>query len=294
MTNTATEANIHSVVTNYTIVSPLAGMNITSSGIFTWTPSQSQSPGNYTVTVVAANTNAFDTNNPVLKATNSFTVAVSEVNVAPVLPVVGPQSVNELTLLTVTNTATEANIHSVVTNYTIVSPLSGMSISSSGIFTWTPSQSQSPGNYTVTVVVANTNAFDTNNPVLKATNSFTVAVNEVNVAPILPLVAPQTVNELALLTVTNSASEPNIHAVTTGYGLISPLSGMNIDTNGIFTWTPSQSQSPGTFTVTVVATNSDVYDTVNPTLTGTEQLHGTGQRDQHCANSPGDKCANGE
>ena len=66
-------------------------MNISTNGIFTWTPSQSQSPGNYTVTVVAANTNAFDTNNPVLKATNSFTVAVNEVNVAPVLPVVGPQ-----------------------------------------------------------------------------------------------------------------------------------------------------------------------------------------------------------
>src|ERR1700722_6195405 len=222
VTNTATEANIHSIVTNYTIVSPLSGMNVTSNGIFTWTPQQAQSPGNYTVTIVAANTNAFDTNNPVLKATNSFTVAVKEVNVAPVLPIVGPQTINELLKLTVTNTATEANIHSIVTNYTIVSPLSGMNIDTNGIFTWAPQQTQSPGNYTVTIVAANTNAFDTNNPVLMATNSFTVAVKEVNVAPVLPVIAPQTIGEKLLLTVTNTASEPNIHSVTTGYGIVGP------------------------------------------------------------------------
>ena len=269
VTNTATESNIHSVVTNYTLVSPLTGMSIDTNGIFTWTPSQAQSPGTNTVTVVVANTNAFDKVNPVLKATNTFTVIVKEINIAPTLPVINTQNVNEQTLLTVTNTATESNIHSAVTNYTLVSPLAGMSISTNGIFTWTPIQGQSPGTNTVTTVVANTNAFDQVNPVLKSTNSFTVIVKEINIAPTLPVIGTQTVNEQTLLTVTNTATETDIHATTTGYSLISPLTGMSISTNGIFTWTPSQSQSPGTNTVTVVATNSDTFDAVNPTLTAT-------------------------
>ncbi len=269
VTNAATEADPHSTTTGYALVGGLPGMNIDSNGVFTWTPSQAQSHSTNTVTTVASNTNAFDTTNPVLQATNTFTVVVKEVNQPPVPPVIGTQTVNELTQLTVTNTATESNINSVVTNYTLVGALTGMSINTNGIFTWTPTQSQSPSTNTVTVVTANTNAFDAVNPVLSATNSFTVVVKEVNVAPVLPTIAPQTVNELALLTVTNTASESNVHAVTTGYGLISPLTGMNIDSNGIFTWTPSQNQSPGTNIITVVATNSDVFDSVNPTLTAT-------------------------
>ena len=266
VTNTATEANIHSVVTNYTIVSPLTGMSVDTNGIFTWTPQQTQSPSTNTVTIIVANTNKFDAVNPVLKATNSFTVAVKEINVAPVPPVIAPQTVNELNTLTVTNTATETNIHSVITNYTIVGPLAGMSVTTNGIFTWTPQQTQSPGTNTVTIVVANTNKFDTVNPVLTATNSFTVTVKEVNQAPTLPTIGSQTVNEGIQLTVTDTATETNIHSVTTGYSLLSPQPGMNIDTNGIFTWTPQPSQSPSTNTVTVVVANSNAFDTVNPVL----------------------------
>ena len=123
------------------------------------------------------------------------------------------------------------------------------------------------------------------NPVLTATNSFTVVVKEVNIAPQMPIIAPQTVNEQVTLTVTNTATEPNIHAITTGYGLIGPLSGMTISSNGIFTWTPGQTQSPGNYTVTVVVTNSDTNDTVNPVLTATNSFYGGGEGSEYRASS---------
>ena len=104
-------------------------------------------------------------------------------------------------------------------------------------------------------------------------------------APALPVIGTQTVNEQTLLTVTNTATEPNIHAVTTGYSLISPLPGMSLDTNGIFTWTPGQSQSPGSNTVTVVATNYDNLDPVNPVVDRHQQLHGNRQRSGSCASA---------
>ncbi len=265
----ASETNIHATTTGYSMVGPLAGMNITSAGIFTWTPSQNQSPSTNTVTVVVSNSDPFDTVNPILTATNTFTVVVKEVNVAPSLPSINPQTIGELLPLTVTNTATNANIHSTVSGYTLVGALTGMNISSNGIFTWTPSQNQSPSTNTVTTVVTNSNPYDSVNPKLTATNTFTVVVKEINVAPVPTAIPQQTVNEQAPLIVTNTATEPNAHATTTGWGLINPLPGMNMTVGGVFTWTPNQNQSPSTNTVSVVVTNSDVFDLVNPSLTAT-------------------------
>src|SRR5208283_1191404 len=167
----------------------------------------------------------------------------SEVNVAPSLPVIPTQTVNELTLLTVTNTASNPNIHSTVVGYGLVNPPSGASINANGVITWTPSQTQSPSTNTVTTVVTNTNPYDLVNPQLTATNSFTVVVSEVNVAPSLPVIPTQTVNELTLLTVTNTASNPNIHSTVVGYGLVNPPSGASINANGVITWTPSQTKA---------------------------------------------------
>jgi len=186
-----------------------------------------------------------------------------------VLPVIPTQTVDEQTLLTVTNTASEPNIHAATTGYGILSPLPGMSIDTSGIFTWTPNQTQSPGTNLVTVVVTNSDSFDTVHPVLTATNSFTVIVREINIAPVLPIVPTQNVSVATLLTVTNTATEPNIHAVTVGYGLVNPPAGASISAGGIFTWTPSVA---GTNTITTVVTNNDSFDLVNPLLTATNSF----------------------
>src|SRR5208337_817332 len=121
----------------------------------------------------------------------------------------------------------------------LVNPPAGAAIDANGLITWTPSQTQSPGTNTLTTVVTNTNPYDLVNPHLSATNSFTVVVREVNVAPVLSVIPDQTVNELTLLTVTNTAVETNLHA-TLGYALVNPPAGAAIDVNGIITWTPNQ------------------------------------------------------
>ena len=45
--------------------------------------------------------------------------------------------------MTVTNTATESNIHSTL-GYALVNPPAGMGIDANGVITWTPQQNQSP------------------------------------------------------------------------------------------------------------------------------------------------------
>jgi hypothetical protein len=269
VTNTAIEPNIHSVTLGYGLIGPL-GASIDPNGVITWTPSQNQSPGTYVLTTVVTNSNPYDLVNPQLTATNSFTVVVSEMNLPPVLSQIQTQNVNELTVLMVTNTVTEPNIHSATIGYGMVGPL-GASIDANGVITWTPSQNQSPGTYVLTTVVTNSNPYDSVNPQLTATNSFTVVVSEVNQSPVLSQIVTQAVNELTLLVVTNTATEPNIHSATLGYGLTGPA-GASIDANGVITWTPSQNQSPGTYVLTTVVTNTNPYDSVSPQLTATNSF----------------------
>jgi hypothetical protein len=270
VTNTATNSNIHATITGYGLVNPPAGMSINFSGVITWTPDQTQ-PGTYTITTVMTNLDVFDSANPNLTATNSFTVMVYEVNYAPSVFPPGPQTVNELTLMTVTNFATEASPHSVITGWGLQNAPAGASINN-GVVTWTPSQNQSPGTYNFTVVATNSNPYDPVNPHLTGSASFSATVREVNVAPSLPTISTQIVTELTLLTVTNTATNANIHATITGYKLVNPPSNMVINASGIITWTPSQAQSPGTNMITTIVTNMDSFDFVNPQLTATNSF----------------------
>ena len=266
VTNTAAESNIHSAITGYGLVNPPAGASITTNGIITWTPTQLQSPGTNTFTTIVTNSNPYDLINPSLKSTNTFTVLVKEVNVPATLPTVATQIVDELRLLTVTNSATNSNLHSTIIGYTLVNPPTGASITTSGIITWTPTQLQSPGTNTFTTIVTNSNPYDLINPSLKSTNTFTVVVKEVNVPATLPTFATQIVNELTLLTVTNSATNSNLHSTILGYTLVSPPSNLVISAGGTINWTPGQAQSPSTNLITTIVTNSNPYDLINPQL----------------------------
>ena len=116
--------------------------------------------------------------------------------------------------------------------------------------------------------MTNSDPLDTVNPQLTATNSFTVVVQEVNTAPVLPVQSNQTLVGLSSLLVTNTATNGNIHASIAGYSLTGP-GGATISGNGIISWTPTVGQVPSTNLFTTVVTNSDPLDTVNPQLTAT-------------------------
>jgi Putative Ig domain len=265
-TNTAAEANIHSVV-SYALANAPAGAVVDARGVVRWTPQQSQSPGTNVITVVAAATNMFDSSNPVLFATNSFTVVVQEVNLPPVIAPIPPQTVNEFATLVFTNAAVAQNIHASL-SYSILSGPSGAAVDDNGVVAWTPTQDQSPSTNRIIVVVASADPYDAVNPVLTATNSVLVVVREVNQTPVLPVIPAQFVDESTLLTVTNAAVEPNVHAVLS-YALVKPPVGAAIDANGVITWIPSPSQSPATNAITTVVTATD------PLVAGGQRLYAT-------------------
>ena len=151
---------------------------IDTNGVITWTPSEAQGPGVYTLTTIA-----YDTNAPATSSTNHFDVTVYEVNTAPFWPTNVPSQsnyvINAGNLLTVTDTALDADVPTNLLTYA-VSVSGGVAnafISTNGIFTWIPSHAQaSSTNYTVTVFVTDTNAYALTNQSLTVSNTFTVTV----------------------------------------------------------------------------------------------------------------------
>src|SRR5205807_4051002 len=191
--NTATDSDIPANVLTYGLLIPPAPTRRSSNLVITWTPTEAQGPSTNVITTVVT-----DNGVPSLSATNSFTVVVTEVNSAPVLSAQADRTIAEGTTLTVTNTATDSDIPANVLTYTLLNPPTGAVIDTSGVITWTPSESQGPSTNVITTVVT-----DNGVPSLRATNSFTVVVTEVNSAPVLGAQPVRTVAEGTTLTFTN-------------------------------------------------------------------------------------------
>jgi hypothetical protein len=173
--------------------------------------------------------------------------------VAPTLPVIAQTNVNESALLTVTNSAVEANIHATL-GYVLVNPPAGMVISANGVITWTPAQAQSPGTNVITTIVTNTDSFDTVNPHLSATNSFTVIVYAPSLAPIgnYAVNAGQTVGFTATA-IDNDSSR------TLTFSLVAPPLGASVNsTSGLFNWRIPSAQANTTNIVQVKVTDNSV------------------------------------
>ncbi|MFZ0827421.1 MAG: DUF4082 domain-containing protein, partial [Verrucomicrobiia bacterium] len=259
VTNTATDAN----ALTYQLVNAPAGAAISTNGVITWTPTEAQGPGTNIITTIVT-----DNGLPPLSATNGFIVVVNEVNVAPTLPVQSNATLIGLQSLTVTNTATDSDIPVNPLGYQLASAPAGASIDTNGIIRWTPVVGQVPGVYPFTTIVTDTNVFAVNAQSLSATNTFTVTVQAIHNGPTLSAGTNQTVNELMLLTVTNTAIDTDIPALPLTYSLVvsnvldgSVVTNAVIDINGVISWTPTEAQGPGTNRFTTVVSDGSLSAT---------------------------------
>ncbi len=184
-------------------------------------------------------------------------------NLAPVLPVQTNRTINELVLLTVTNTATDADLPANALTYTLENPPTGAVIDTNGIITWTPSEAQGPGVFTLKTILA-----DDGSPQLKATNTFTVTVAEVNNPPQLAPIADIVLVAGRTLLVTNLATDPDLPPQTLTFSLLSAPRGATLDpSTGRIAWRPAIAQSPSTNLLVV-----RVVDNGTPVLGATQSF----------------------
>src|SRR5204862_361230 len=106
VTNKVIDADVPADTLTFSLLSAPVGVSVESkTGVLTWTSTEAQGPSTNTVTVKVS-----DDGSPNLSATNTFTIVVTEVNSAPVADPVADQTINELSLLTVTITATDEDV----------------------------------------------------------------------------------------------------------------------------------------------------------------------------------------
>ena len=251
LTFTATASDDDSLTFSFDGTFP-SGAAITDDGNFTWTPTELQD-GDHTITVQVTDGSLTDS--------ETLTVTVNEVNVAPVLSAIGDKGTSELVELTFTATASDTDVVDNVVNTLTFSfdgtfP-SGAAITDDGNFTWTPTESQ-VGSHDITVQVTDGSLTDS--------ETLTVTVRDVNAPPVLNTIDDQTVNEFVELTFTAIASDDD--SLTFSFDGTFP-SGAAITDDGNFTWTPTELQD-GDHTITVQVTDGSLTDSETLTVTVNE------------------------
>jgi streptogramin lyase len=249
LTITASDANLPFQSLLFTI-DPGAppGASITPSGQFSWLPSEVSGPGSYPITVRVT-----DNATTPLSDTDTFTVVVNEVNAIPVWDPIPRKDVSAGSLLTFSLTASDSDIPAQTLVFSLEpGPAVGASVSPGGTFTWTPTPAQAPSTNTVVVRVT-----DNGTPVRSATSEFTVVVHDVNTPPAMTPIAPVTVNEGSLLAflVTVTDTDRPAQTLTFSLGAGAPP-GAGISAAGVFSWTPDESQGPGSHSIPVIVVDS--------------------------------------
>ncbi len=213
-------------------------------GVFTWAPTQLQLGSNGFSVIVT------DNGLPPLSATQSFAVTVLPSNSPPVLDAISNQTVAVGMTLTFTNVASDPD-GDLLTFSLGAGAAAGATISpTTGVFTWTPAQAQLGSNGFSVIVT------DNGLPPLGVTQSFAVMVVPSNNPPVLAPIPNQTIHALMTLVLTNSATDPDPGEVLTFSLDLGAPPGSSIGaTNGVFVWTPADTQT-GTNIITVRVTDN--------------------------------------
>jgi len=177
-------------------------------------------------------------------------------NTVPVLIPVGNRTVNEGQLLTFTVDSTDPDSGQTLTYSAANLPVDAAFNPDTRVFTWTPTESQGPGSYTG-ILFSVTDGFAT------VTETIAITVNEVNAAPTLNPIGARTVDEGQQLTINVTAQDPDGPSPTTlafslenGINGQVPLGAAMATGTGQFSWTPTETQGPGTYTFDVVVTDN--------------------------------------
>ncbi len=241
-----------------------------STGQFSWTPTEVQGPAVYSVTVRVTDDGVSS-----LDDVQTFEITVGEVNQAPVLAVIGNKSVDEGSLITFAASATDADLPANNLSFSLDTgaPAGATIDPSTGQFSWTPPGLTSPGIHTLTIRVT-----DDGVPSLDDFETITITVNDVNLPPVLASIGEQNVDEGNTLTFTASATDPDLSANYFSFSLDSdaPAGATINSTTGEFSWTPTETEGPAVYSVTVRVTEDGMptlndFETITITVAEVDQ-----------------------
>ena len=252
----ATDSDLPAQSLIYSLVSgPANAIFVPETGLLQWVPTAADGLSqDFTVSV---------SDGIAPPVTRSFTVTINQ---APVLTV-APQTIDENVLFQLQLAATDANPGETFT-YTRLNGPAGLTISSSGLLRWTPTEAQGGSTNSVTVRVRDANGLTTD-------TIFNITVNKTNSAPTAGTTATQQASEGTLFQFTPPFTDIDLPAQTLTYSLLNGPDGATINTaTGQVSWTPTEADGGTTRQFQVTATdpeNASATLTFNVAVTETNQ-----------------------
>jgi hypothetical protein len=121
-------------------------------------------------------------------------------------------------------------------------------VSTNGLLSWQPTESQGPSTNRVQVEVSD--------GIDKVSQEFDIVVQERNTPPTLATIGTRRVSEGQRLSFQIRATDSDLPAQTLTYRLVSGPAGLSITTNGVLNWLPTFEQGPSTNRVRVSVSDS--------------------------------------
>lgn len=232
--STANDHDLPPQLLAYRLTAAPAGLEVDNQGVLRWTPSEAQGPGTNLITVVVT-----DDGIPPLSATNSFQVAVREVNAPPTLTLPATPNLPELVSWISSAQASDPDLPTNALTFELVSGPPGLTVAPDGTIAWTPTEAQGPSTNDVVIRLTDTNPAAVNATSLSVTNQFLLVVEEVNTPPVLALVEDRSARPGQIIRFTVSATDADLPAnpLTFSLGTGNPGASLNAGT-GDFFWRP--------------------------------------------------------
>jgi parallel beta-helix repeat protein len=291
----------------YQLVGSLSGLTFNADGSFSYQP-PANANGNVTFDYIAVDSQG------AASASRSFTIAVTAVNDAPETAVSGNGAAGLEDMLLTGSVPAASDIDSASISYIQIGSLAGLTFAADGSFTFSP-PANAFGDFTFEYAAVDAEGLQS------TTRTFTLTVASVNDAPTAATTGNSTSGQ-ANTTITGTLpTGTDIDGDTISYALVTPLSGLVLNADGSYVYTPasgatgtvsfdykvvdsqgaeSAAQSfsiavlpPPNLTVTGTNGNNTLYggagdDTING-LGGSDRMYGYAGNDTYYVNTSSDR-----
>lgn len=142
----ATDADLPPQRLTYQLLKGPAGLTVSTNGFLTWRPTEEQGPSTNRIRVMV--------DDGVEGTSQEFDIVVLEQNQPPILASIGTRRVTKGLQLSFQLKATDADLPAQPLTYRLVQGPTGLTVTTGGLLSWTPTLQQKPGTYQVLVGVS--------------------------------------------------------------------------------------------------------------------------------------------
>jgi len=214
----------------YTLVSGPVGLSLSESGLMQWRPSEAQGPSTNGVRITVSD--------GVEAVSRDYTLVVREINQAPLWDAEPALVIPEGSPYQFRLGATDLDLPAQSLAYRLLSGPVGLSVNADGLVQWSPTEAQGPSTNEVVVAVSD--------GILSVTNRVRIQVQEIDADPVWFGSTTVRSTEGQTLSFQLPVQDADLPQQVLRFTLDSGPVGLQVSTNGLLSWIPTEAQGPST------------------------------------------------